>query len=325
MPNTTGGSAEQGRGMSGAQIQTQSMRSAFRVIHLMHRRRPERGAGLAAAFFYPAFALVVAVSFFPLFYAVRESLHRTDYLDLGDFVGFANYRELFSQGGGLAFVSTSILFVLGTLALSAPIGVGLGLLLARPIRFRGFFRAVLMFPWVVSELVTGFLWMWFYDGRLGPIASLLNRIGIDFVSPLTSPSYALVGLVLANTWHSYPLVMVLTLAALQTVPAEVLEAARIDSPSGWQRFIHVTLPLIRNTILVALVLTTLHTFNNVTLIVAMTGGGPVGATDVLGIRVFKEAFQFYNMDVASTIAVVIFTLNIIFSIFFVRILRGEKA
>ena len=163
--------------------------------------------------------------------------------------------------------------------------------------------------------------MWFYDGRLGPLAGLLAALGLP--SPLTEPHLALAGVVVANAWRAYPLIMVFSLAALQTVPVDVQEAARLDTLNEWQRFRHVTLPLIRNSVLVALVLTTLHSFNSVTLVLAMTGGGPVGATDVLGMRVFSEAFQFYRMDVACAIAVLIFGLNILASAAFIRVLRGR--
>jgi ABC-type sugar transport system permease subunit len=287
--------------------------------------RRRREVTWAAVFFYPAFLLVAAVSFFPLFYAIRQSVHMADYLELGSFVGLENYANLFSTGGGLWFVAASLLFVGGTLALSVPLGVGLALLLSQPIRFRGFFRAVLMFPWVVSHIVTGFLWVWFFDGRLGPVAPMLRQLGLEFVNPMTDPSLAMIGLTIANSWHSYPLIMVLTLAALQTIPSEVQEVALIEARSAWQRFWRITFPLIRNTLMVATILTGLHTFNNVTLVVAMTGGGPIGATDVLGIRVFKEAFQFYNMDISTTLAVVIFALNITFSLLFMRTLRGEPS
>lgn len=286
-----------------------------------HRMGQERRE--AAALFYPAFALVVAVSFFPLFYAVRQSLHEAEYLELGRFVGLANFVRLFTEGGGFAFVGTSLAFVLGSLLLTLPLGIGLAALLARPIRGRMLFRTFLAFPWVVSELVTGFLWMWFFDARLGPLGGLFAALGMGTVGILTNPDTALAGVILANAWHAYPLVMIFTLAAMQTVPVEVQEAALLDTRSPWQTFRYVTFPLIRGSILVAAVLTTLRTFNNVTLVVAMTGGGPVGATDVLGIRVFIEAFQFYRMEVACTIAVVIFSLNILASLLFVRVLRGD--
>jgi ABC-type sugar transport system permease subunit len=275
-------------------------------------------------FFYPSLILVAAVSFVPLFYALRQSVHAADYLNTGAFVGFANYVELLTRGGGLTNIGRSIAFVAGTLALTLPLGIGLALLLDRPVRFRAFFRTLLMVPWIVSQLVTGLIWLWLYDGRQGPIAYLLTQAGVNMVGPLTDTRWAMPSLILANTWHSYPLVMVFTLAALQTIPAEVREAARIDAQSAWRRFWHVTLPLIRGTVLVALVLTTLHTFNTVTTVLIMTGGGPAEATDVLALRVFKEGFQFYRMEAAATAAVCIFALNILFSIAYIRVLRGER-
>ena len=275
-------------------------------------------------FFYPSLILVAAVSFIPLFYALKQSFHGADYLKTGAFVGFANYVELLTHGGGLRNIGRSIAFVAGTLAVTMPLGIGLALLLDRPMRFRTFFRTVLMVPWIVSQLVTGLMWMWLYDGRVGPISHLLKQVGVKIAGPLTDTQWALPSLVLANTWHSYPLVMVFTLAALQTIPAEVREAARIDAQSAWRRFWHVTLPLIRNTVLVALVLTTLHTFNTVTTVLIMTGGGPAEVTEVLALRVFKEGFQFYRMEVAATAAVVIFALNILFSIAYIRVLRSDR-
>jgi multiple sugar transport system permease protein len=276
-------------------------------------------------FFYPSFLLVAAVSFLPMFYAVRQSLHAASYLEIGPFVGLANYVDLLTHGGGLWNIQTSIIFVLGSLALTMPLGIGLALLLNQHIRFRTVFRTILIVPWIVSQLVTGLLWMWLYDGRVGPLAHALRQLGLNVSGPLTDVDWAMPSLILANTWHSYPLVMVFTLAALQTIPSEVGEAARIDAASAWHRFWHVTLPLIKSTVLVALVLTTLHTFNTVTTILIMTGGGPVGVTEVLALRVFKEGFQFYRMEVASTAAVVIFVLNIVFSLAYIRVLRAERA
>jgi multiple sugar transport system permease protein len=157
------------------------------------------------------------------------------------------------------------------------------------------------------------------------VAHALKQIGVSISGPLTDTTWALPSLIVANTWHSYPLVMVFTLAALQTIPAEVKEAARIDAASSWKRFIHVTLPLVRNTVLVALVLTTLHTFNTVTTVLIMTGGGPAEVTEVLALRVFKEGFVFYRMEVASAAAVLIFGLNILFSLAYIKVLRSDRA
>jgi multiple sugar transport system permease protein len=291
------------------------------LLVLIARRVRERT--MTYSFFYPAFLLVAAVSFLPLFYAIRQSVYSADYLELGDFVGLQNYTDLFNVGGGLWNLRSSFYFVGGTLALAIPLGVLLAVLLNRPILFRNFFRTILIFPWVVAQVVTGLLWMWLYDSRLGPLVDALGRLGITLPNPLTDVNLAMPSLIITNVWRSYPLVMVFTIAALQTVPVELTEAARIDVPSAWNRFWYVTFPLIKNTILVAVVLTTLHTFNTVTMVLVMTGGGPVDATQVLALRVFREGFQFYRMDIATTCAMVIFLLNIVFTLVFLRVLRRE--
>jgi multiple sugar transport system permease protein len=277
----------------------------------------------AYAFFYPAFVLVAAVLFVPLFHAIRQSLHSANYMEMGPFVGLANYAGLLMHEGGLRDIGHSLTFVAGSVLLTMPLGVGLAVLLNQPIRFRAFFRTVLIVPWIVSQLVTGLLWLWLYDDRMGPLQGLLQTFGIG--SLLTNPQWAMPSLILTNIWHSYPLVMVFTLAALQTIPSDIIEAAKIDGASSWRRFWFITLPLIKSTLLVSLVLTTLHTFNTVTTVLIMTGGGPAGGTEVLALRVFKEGFQFYRMEVAATAAVVIFLLNIAFSLAFVRVLKSDRS
>ena len=115
------------------------------------------------------------------------------------------------------------------------------------------------------------------------------------------------------------------LAALQTVPNELVEASHIDGANTWQRFVHITFPHVKSTLLVALVLTTLNTFNHVTMVLVMTGGGPIGTTETLSLRVFLEAFKYYRMGTASAGAVVIFCVNILFAIVYARILReGDR-
>lgn len=300
--------------------------TARRAWFFAGQTQEARSRRVGALLFYPAFILVCAVLLLPILWAVRQSLHSGVGLELGNFVGLRNFEDLLVYGDGLWFVQRSILFVALSLLLALPLGVSLGLLLSKPIRFRGLFRTVLMFPWVVSQLITGSLWMWLYNDRLGPLSyTLKNILGADLTNPLSSINTAMLAISVANVWHAYPLIMIFTLAALQTIPTEINEAARMDAASEWSRFWKITFPLVKNTVLVAAVLTSLQAFNNVTLVLVMTGGGPVGATDVLAIALFKEAFHFYRMDTANTIAIVIFLLNIAFTILYVRITKKAKS
>lgn len=271
----------------------------------------------------PALLLVAAVSFLPLGQAILQSLHRSNYLDLGAYVGLLNYQRFLLSESGLQRAWNSLVFVAGSLAVAMPLGFGLALLLNLPLRARGLIRTILILPWLVSNTVAALLWAWILSAQFGPVAPVIAALGGTMPNPLTSPALAMPALILCNAWGAYPLVMVFVLAALQTIPQELQEAASIDGATGWQRFRHVVFPLVRNTTLVTLVLTTLHTFNGVSIVLIMTGGGPVGATDVMALRVFEEGFKFYRMGLATAGATVIFALNIVFTIAYMRVLRGE--
>lgn len=271
----------------------------------------------------PALLLVVAVSFWPLFYALVQSLYRSNYLDLGTYVGALNYQRFMLSEAGLARAWNSFVLVAGTLAIAMPLGFGLALLLNLPLHGRNLIRTLLIVPWLVSNTVAALLWAWLLNAQFGPIADALSRIGIVLPNVLTSASWAMPALIVCNAWGAFPLVMVFTLSALQTIPKDIYEAAHIDGARPWQRFANVTFPLVRNTTLVTLVLTTLHCFNGVTIVLIMTGGGPLESTDVMALRVFEEGFKFHRMGLATAGAVIIFAINILFTLAYMRVLKNE--
>ncbi len=271
----------------------------------------------------PALALVVAVSFWPLGYALLQSLHRSDYLDLGTYVGLENFSRFMLSEAGLERAWNSFVLVVGTLAISMPMGFGLALLLDRPISGRNIIRTILILPWLVSNTVAALLWAWLLNAQFGPIAQAFSGIGVAMPNLLTNPTWAMPALIVCNAWGSFPLVMVFVLSALQTIPKEVNEAARMDGARRLQRFRHITFPLVRNTTLVTLVLTTLHCFNGVTIVLIMTGGGPFGTTDVMALRVFEEGFKFHRMGLATAGATIIFAINVFFTVTYMRLLKNE--
>ena len=283
--------------------------------------RRRRGS-IERRLFMPAFVFVVVVSFVPFVYALVQSLHRSDFLDLGRFVGLGNYVDFLTDRPG---IGKTLIFATGCLAVTVPLGVLFALLLNEIGRGREVIRAILIVPWLLSGVVTGRIWAWVLNGDLGPVAHLLRAFDVRMPNAVTSPVLAMPAVIVAHSWSAYPLVMVLTLAALQTIPKEVLEAARIDGAVGLRRFRHIVFPLIRNTALVLTVLTSIHAFNHVTLVFVMTGGGPVGSTEVMALRVFMEGFRFYHLGIASAGAVLMFLLNIAFTFAYVRVLRTDRA
>ena len=289
--------------------------------------RPVRTINLLRPYLWlaPALVLVVAVSFWPLAYALVQSLYRSNYLDLGTFTGISNFQRFLLSEAGQARTWNSFILVAGTLAIAMPLGFGLAVLLNLPLWGRNIIRTLLIVPWLVSNTVAALLWAWMLNAQFGPVADALLRVGITMPNLLTSQTWAMPALIVCNAWGSFPLVMVFTLSALQTIPKEVYEAARMDGARRWARFANITFPLVRNTTLVTLVLTTLHCFNGVTIVLIMTGGGPLEATDVMALRVFEEGFKFHRMGIASAGAVLIFAINVLFTVAYMRVLKNEHS
>jgi len=282
-----------------------------------------RRVRLAYFFLLPTILLVAAITFYPALHAIRVSLHDTTFLNLTKFAGLKHYVRFLPDPLGQANILNSLVYTFGSLLVALPFGMLLALLLNQPIRCRVLFRTVIIVPWIVSQIVTALLWGWLLSPQFGPVNFFIRTwFGAPF-DFLGQTGAAMPTLILTNVWRSFPYPMLLLLAALQTIPEEMYEAARVDGAAAWQRFWRITLPLIRNTLLITTIMLSLHYFNMITLPLILTGGGPVGVTDVLSLRVYREAFNFFHMGLASAVAVYIFLFNIVFSLLYVKILRAK--
>lgn len=279
---------------------------------------------LAVIFLLPALALICLITLIPIVFAFRTSMFETTYAQIGRFIGLDNYIAILSSKSGWNNITNSILYVVISLLLVIPLGVGLGILLNRKIKFKGLLRTVIIIPWVLSQTVVALLWKWLLDSNFGPIVYVFysaTGIKLDFFN---TPMAAKLTLILANVWCSFPIVLILTLAALQTIPGEMIEAARVDGATGAKILTSVTLPMIWPTIVTAIIMQSMEYFNMVTLIYVMTSGGPFGATETISVKAFKEGFDYWHMGVGSAFSVIIFLLNVIFSIIYVRMMKSDR-
>jgi ABC-type sugar transport system permease subunit len=274
--------------------------------------------------FLPSLIIVFSVSFYPIYYAIDISLYETRFLQKVAFVGLEQYTRLIRDPEFLRSVLISLKYALGSLLLTLPIGMIFALLLHRPIRLRSVFRTILILPWTLSQAVTASLWMWILNPQYGPVKYLLGQLGVSQAIFVSNPDWALMILVLVNTWMTYPFPMVLFLAGLQTVPRELYEAGTIDGCSAFSSFWRITLPYIRSTVMSTAIILTLQFFNMVTLIYVMTGGGPLGMTQTLTLRVFLDGFFNFRLAAAAAVGMVIFLLNIVFSLTYIRVLRQAE-
>ena len=290
---------------------------------VLDRPKKWRTAAFPYLMFAPAFLLIASVSIVPIGYAIVQSFFRSNNLRLGRFIGSANYDDFFAAGSGLETVVNSLVYVAGTILIAVPLGFTLAVVLSRPIPFRGAFRTILILPWLVSNLVGALLWSWLGNPQYGVAPYLLRQIGLTMPNIITDPTAAMASVIVASAWASTPLVMVFVLAALQTVPTDLLEAARIDGASAPRRFWKITLPMVRNTTMMAIVLTSLHAFKSVEIVLVMTSGGPNGSTETMSLKVFQEAFTLLRIGVGSAGAVGIFVMNLLFTMAFIRVLKTE--
>lgn len=270
----------------------------------------------------PTILLILCVSIIPVVYAFRTSLHATRFGQVKEFIGLVNYRQIFGSAEGWQTIFNSISYTLMSLLVVIPLGTMSAILLNKKRRFTTVFRTVIILPWVLSQTVTALLWKWLLNSNFGPISYVWFALSGRKADFFNSDLAARLSTVLVNSWFTFPIVLILILAALQAIPSEVFEAAEVDGANRRQSLLLITLPMIKPTILTAIVMQSMEYFSMVTLIFVMTAGGPFGATTTISLKAFQEGFTFWHMGLGSAYSIVIFLMNVIFTLLYVRVLRN---
>jgi alpha-1,4-digalacturonate transport system permease protein len=206
-------------------------------------------------------------------------------------VGVRNYERLFDDAEFFAAARATIIFVVAFVALSTVCAIVLGLLLVQPLRARGFFRAAFFLPVLLSPVVVGLIWGWILERRSGALNVLLGSVGLPEFGWLVDGSLALGVTIFVGVWMHVGFYTLIIMAGLQGIDSTYYEAARIDGASGWQQFRHITLPLLRPTTLVVVILSLIAGFQAFDFIYTLTGGGPLGATTLMVQYIYENAFR----------------------------------
>ena len=243
-----------------------------------------------------------------------------------EWVGLKNYQRMLSDPEFWKVMQTTLLFT-GLVILTA-ISAGLltALLFIRSFRLRPVARGILMMPWAMPEVPVVMIFIWILNPQFGVINIFARMIpGVD-QNPqwLLDPVLAMLWMVLIASWKAFPFYSLVILAALQAIPEEIFEAARVDGANWLQLFRHITLPGIGTTLELLVVLACIFSFKQFTLIYLMTGGGPSGATETIVIRIYNTAFRFYDYSYATALGVAGFVVSLVIAFFFV-ILQARRA
>jgi ABC-type sugar transport system permease subunit len=260
---------------------------------------------LGFLFVLPIVVLVLALVAYPFCYAIYLSMTRKFVGMAPVFVGFENYVRLASDGFFLRAVWNSLVFTFGSVVFKLVLGMAMALVLTSQIRFRSVFTGILLVPWVAPTVVSALNFLWIYDGSLGVLNYLLVRVfrilpqGVGWLSEAGT---AMASVIFVNIWRGFPFFGISFLAGMKAIPGELYEAASVDGANALQRFLHVTLPGLRNIVIIVVLLSTIWTFNDFGIVYILTKGGPGGATMVLPVFTYEMAFGAQRLGDAIAVA-----------------------
>lgn len=269
--------------------------------------------------FAPAILILFLVTLYPTLFVGWLSFQKTRYYELAGFVGLANYAEVFTSPEFWDTVYISLAYVIGSLTGALVLGMAAALVLNSAGSIGSVLRVFILFPWTLSMSVVGSIWLWLLNPSFGPIPYLMQVIGLEPGLMLGDPDLALLLIIIVTAWWSFPYVMVMTTAAMQSIPHELYEAVEIDGGGALVKFRYVTLTHIFPTLgSTALTLSIMY-LTLMTLIIVMTGGGPLGSTTTLSFEAFRGTVQAVNIGPTAVVSIVVLLINVALGVIYTRL------
>ena len=275
-------------------------------------------------FIAPALAVLLALSIYPLIYSVTISLQRETASGIG--WGFGNFARLATDKFFLTAMAHTFVYAVAALTCEFLLGLGLALLLNKEIRGRGLFRLSLLVPMMLPSVVVGVVWRLMLNPNFGAVNGTLKQFGVNTenLTWTASPRLAMLSVIAVDVWQWTPFVFLVLLAGLQAIPQEPYEAALIDGSSRWQTFWHVTLPLLKPSILIVLLLRTMDLLRVFDQIFILTEGGPGFATETISLYIYRTAFRFFDFGYAAAMSFVLLALTNVISAIYIRFLQTKE-
>ena len=259
-------------------------------------------------FLLPSLSGLTLFTVLPILASLGLTLYEWDLLTPPRFIGLANFQRLLGDRNFWAALAHTLYFIVGYIPLVMVIALGVAVVLNQKLRGMLFFRTAFFIPVVSAWVAVALLWKWIFNPRFGIFNYLLGLVGIPGPAWLCDPQWAMPAIIITSVWKDIGFIMVMFLAGLQAIPTEYYEAAAIDGANSWQRFFHITLPLLSPTTFFALIISLINSFQVFDQVWIMTGGGPAGATSVLVEQIVKHAFNYSRMGYAAALSWVLFLL-----------------
>jgi multiple sugar transport system permease protein len=284
-------------------------------------------AGYPYVLLTPALLILVCIIFYPILYSIYLSFHQYVLLkpkDI-DFIGLQNYAALLKDNIFKLALWKSVVWTFWVISIELLLGLFGAWLLNRKFPGRNLVRAIVLLPWVFPSVLTGLMWVWMLDDTYGVINDILYRFGLisGFVPWMAQSSTALYGVIVTQIWHGTPFFLIMILAAFQSIPDELYEAARMDGANLWQEVRFVSWPMIFPTVLITTLLRTIWTANYVEIIQIMTEGGPGYSSLTLPIYAFRKAYSSLDFGYSSALSLVLVGILAVLVWIYMRLLKNR--
>lgn len=271
----------------------------------------------------PIVALIGCVMIYPLgkvFYLSLQSYNPARPFNNG-FIGMKNFADIFTSDEFWEALNVSIKWVVAEVVLQLVFGMIIALILNQKFTGRGIFRAVTFIPWALSGVLAAVLFQLIFNEHIGVLNDLLTKTGLikEPVAWLANPKLVLGSVIVAELWRGIPFFAISLLAAMQGIPQDLYEAAIVDGGGRLQTFRYITLPLLKDTIVLTTLLRTIWEFNSVDLIYSLTGGGPVGKTTTVSLLIANQALHTSNYGYGSAISVISFCILAVFAVIYIKL------
>lgn len=288
-----------------------------------------RSRWVGYALLAPALVAVGFLILYPLYLVLATSFRQgktLNVLRLSELpFGLANYRTIVASDATWHSVFITVIYLAGAIAPAFLIGLGTALLLNRSFPGRRWLRSLILLPWAVPGVIVSIVFLWLLDGSFGVVNAFLRQAGwlTTDLAWFADENTALAAVIVPTVWKAYPFFTLTLLAALQSIPSSLYEAALVDGATRWQSFRYITWPGIRASAALAAILNTLWALREFDIVYLTTGGGPDRATETLAVRIYQEAFAFFRMGTASALGVLTMAIAMVLVLMSIRTIRRE--
>jgi len=275
----------------------------------------------------PSVLLIALIIFVPILELFLTSFSKMSLAGIRKgFIGFSNFKDLFVDKTFLIVLKNTLVWTVAVVGISTVLSIGIALLLNKEFPGRRIIRAVLIFPWATSLIITAAMWKYIFDFNYGMMNLILQKIGIikENIYWLATPEISFPVLIWVGIFVTIPFTSFVILAGLQTIPTVLYESGSIDGANGWRSFYYITMPLLKESLTVSTVLNVIYVFNSFPIIWTITRGDPLNQTDTVVTYLYKMAFHANKMGQAAAVSVISFLILLAFSIMYVTIIMRRS-